>query len=100
MTNPEIKSNDWLGTANKILAIFLIVAGIHLLIILFFVWFNVWRLTPGVGQADKKEKLQEKNYSDNEEIKIPNQDGKEKLSPAPVKSKDSSTSQPVPSGLP
>ncbi|HBC87218.1 MAG TPA: hypothetical protein DCZ94_09710 [Lentisphaeria bacterium] len=84
MSNSKNKSNTWTGTANKIISIFLIVAAVHLLIILFFVWFNAWRFNSGDSEDEKKGKVEGKNYSENEIVKIPNGEVKENKGSKPV----------------
>ncbi|HBC87224.1 MAG TPA: hypothetical protein DCZ94_09740 [Lentisphaeria bacterium] len=83
MNNPKNKSNDWLGTPDKILAILLIVAVAHMVIITLFGWFNVWRLSPGGGETEKKGDLQIKDNSENDDVKIPIQDEREKPAAEP-----------------
>jgi len=84
MEERKNKENSWGGTANKILAIFIIVAGAHIVIIMLFGWFNVWKLSRGDGQAEKKDKIQEKNYSEDEHVEFPDPVENEKLLTKPV----------------
>jgi len=83
VNNPKNKSSDWLGTPDKILAILLIVAVAHMVIITLFGWFNVWRLSPGDGETVKKENLQVKDNSENDAVEIPIQDEREKPAAEP-----------------
>ncbi|MFZ2656593.1 MAG: LysM peptidoglycan-binding domain-containing protein [Victivallales bacterium] len=83
VNNPKNKSSDWLGTPDKILAILLIVAVVHMVIITLFGWFNVWRLSPGDKESEKKEALHVMDNSENDAVNIPIQDEREKPAAEP-----------------